>query len=171
MAHKSEQGKQYIRNRPGQYAYRVARRIIYIWTGFWSFNRAYLAEEPLDVPNICLSTTMTVLALAGLHRLYRANTGRTDAEYANKSLAARFAIVFVFFPLAYYFSHPETYYFRPVDPLIVVLAAYFVSNDSATTRRRFGKKSNPQQGENEALSWPSFPGIFRVLASCQAFKH
>ena len=127
MAHKSEQGKQYIRNRPGQYAYRVARRITYIWTGFWSFNRAYLAEEPLDVPNICLSTTMTVLALAGLHRLYRANTGRTDAEYANKSLAARFIIVFAFFPLAYYFSHPETYYFRPVDPLIVVLAAYCVT--------------------------------------------
>jgi hypothetical protein len=31
-----------------------------------------------------------------------------------------------FFPLAYYFSHPETYYFRPVDPLIVVLAAVFI---------------------------------------------
>jgi hypothetical protein len=132
MAHKSEQGKQYIRNHPGQYVYRVARRIIYIWTGFWSFKRAYLAEEPLDVPNIFLSTAMTVLALAGLRCLYRANTGRsengpTDAEGANKSLAARFIIVFGFFPLAYYFSHPETYYFRPVDPLIVVAAAYFVT--------------------------------------------
>jgi hypothetical protein len=47
--------------------------------------------------------------------------------------------VFVFFPLAYYFSHPETYYFRPVDPLIVVLAAYFVTE-------RFGGGSSATLG-------------------------
>ena len=117
MADKAQQAKQYIRSHPGKYVYRVGRRVVYIWTGFWSFDRAYLAEEPLDVPNIFLSTTMTVLALAGLRRVYRTDAG----------LGARFAIVFVFFPLAYYFSHPETYYFRPVDPLIVVLAAYFVT--------------------------------------------
>ena len=117
MAHKAQQARQYIRSHPAQYVYRVMRRVVYIWTGFWSFDRAYLAEEPLDVPNIFLSTTMTVLALGGLRRVYRADAG----------LASRFAIVFVFFPLAYYFSHPETYYFRPVDPLIVVLAAYFVT--------------------------------------------
>jgi 4-amino-4-deoxy-L-arabinose transferase-like glycosyltransferase len=117
MARKAQQAKEYIRNHPAQYGYRVVRRILYIWTGFWSFDRAYLAEEPLDVPNIFLSTTMTVLALAGLRRAWRADGG----------LAMRFAIVFIFFPLVYYFSHPETYYFRPVDPLIVVLAAHFVS--------------------------------------------
>jgi hypothetical protein len=130
MAHKAQQGKEYIRGHRAQYAYRIARRVVYIWTGFWSFNRAYLAEEPLDVPNIFLSTTMTALALAGLWRLHR---GHTDP-----GLAARFAIVFVFFPLAYYFSHPETYYFRPVDPLIVVLAAYFVSGRFAGGRKGAG---------------------------------
>ncbi len=128
MAHKAQQARQYIRSHPAQYAYRVLRRIIYIWTGFWSFNRAYLAEEPLDVPNIFLSTTMTVLALAGLRRVCRANA----------ALAGRFIIVFVFFPLAYYFSHPETYYFRPVDPLIVVLAAYFVTERLGERSREAG---------------------------------
>jgi len=117
MAHKAQQGKQYIHDHPAQYVYRVVRRAIYLWTGFWSFNRAYLAEEPLDIPNIFLGTTMTVLALAGLRRLIQSNA----------QLAARFVIVFVFFPLAYYFSHPETYYFRPVDPYLVVLAAYFIT--------------------------------------------
>ena len=129
MAHKAQQARQYIRSHPAQYVYRVMRRVVYIWTGFWSFDRAYLAEEPLDVPNIFLSTTMTVLALGGLRRVYRADAG----------LASRFAIVFVFFPLAYYFSHPETYYFRPVDPLIVVLAAYFVTE-------RFGGRSSATLG-------------------------
>jgi 4-amino-4-deoxy-L-arabinose transferase-like glycosyltransferase len=126
MARKAQQGKQYIRSHPAQYVYRVARRLVYIWTGFWSFDRAYLAEEPLDLPNIFLSTTMTALALAGLGRVWRADVG----------LAMRFVIVFVFFPLAYYFSHPETYYFRPVDPLIVVLTAYFVTARFGGATRR-----------------------------------
>jgi hypothetical protein len=139
MAYKAQQGRAYIRSHRAQYVYRVLRRIIYIWTGFWSFNRAYLAEEPLDVPNIFLSTTMTVLALGGLLRLYRTRTG--------PSLAARFALVFVFFPLAYYFSHPETYYFRPVDPLIVVLAAYFVTE-------RFGVRPQRKDGEAVLASSP-----------------
>ena len=139
MAHKLQQARQYIRSHPAQYVYRVARRVVYVWTGFWSFDRAYLAEEPLDVPNIFLSTTMTVLALGGLLRLYRTRTG--------PSLAARFALVFVFFPLAYYFSHPETYYFRPVDPLIVVLAAYFVTE-------RFGVRPQRKDGEAVLASSP-----------------
>jgi 4-amino-4-deoxy-L-arabinose transferase-like glycosyltransferase len=117
MAYKAQQAGQYIRSHRAQYLYRVVRRVAYVWTGFWSFNPIYLAEEPLDVPNIFLSTTMTVLALAGLRRLWLEHAG----------LAIRFAIVFVFFPLPYYFSHPETYYFRPVDPFIVVMAAYFVT--------------------------------------------
>ena len=82
---------------------------------------------------------MTVLALAGLHRLYRANVYRANTLRADAGLGVRFAIVFVFFPLAYYFSHPETYYFRPVDPLIVVLAAYFVTE-------RFGGRRQPAAG-------------------------
>ncbi len=145
MARKAQQAKQYIRSHPAQYVYRVLRRVVYIWTGFWSFNRAYLAEEPLDVPNIFLSTTMTVLALAGLRRLYRANVCRANAGRADAVLGARFAIVFVFFPLAYYFSHPETYYFRPVDPLIVVLAAYFVTE-------RFGGRIRRDPGASVLAS-------------------
>ncbi len=148
MAHKARQGKEYIRSHPGQYVYRVLRRVIYIWTGYWSFNRAYLAEEPLDVPNIFLSTTMTVLAFGGLWRLYRLDRDRSDRDRAQASLAVRFALVFIFFPLAYYFSHPETYYFRPVDPLIVVLAAYFVIE-------RFRVRMQRKDGRGTAALAPS----------------
>ncbi len=126
MEHKRLQAMDYIRAHPGWYAWMVLRRALYLWTGYWSFSPVYLAQEPLDPPNIFVATTMTVLALAGLRRALRANA----------ALGARFAIVFVFFPLVYYFSHPETYYFRPVDPLIVVLAAYFVAGRSGRQRRR-----------------------------------
>ena len=135
MEHKRRQAMDYIRAHPGWYAWMVLRRALYLWTGYWSFSPVYLAQEPLDPPNVFLATTMTVLALAGLRRLYRANA----------VLGARFAIVFVFFPLVYYFSHPETYYFRPVDPLIVVLAAYFVTG-------RFGRQSKRRRGDSVLAS-------------------
>ena len=104
------------------FAWMTFRRIVYMWTGYWSFDRAYLKDEPLDPPNIFVNTTMSILGLLGLWRVFQRDTG----------LAVRFAIVLFFFPLTYYFSHPETYYFRPVDPLIVVLAAVTVAGGSNT---------------------------------------
>jgi len=113
MHHKLEQAKAYIRTHPGWYAWMTARRVVYMWTGYWSFSHAYLKEEPLDPPNVLVDTTLTVLGLIGLWRVFRGDS----------SMGMRFAIVLFFFPLPYYFSHPETYYFRPADPLIVILAA------------------------------------------------
>jgi 4-amino-4-deoxy-L-arabinose transferase-like glycosyltransferase len=113
MDHKLRQAKDYIRSHPAWFAWMTLRRIVYMWTGYWSLDRNYLKDEPLDPPNILVNTTMTVLGLIGLHRLYKRAS----------PLATRFAIVLLFFPLTYYISHPETYYFRPVDPLILVLAA------------------------------------------------
>lgn len=117
MDHKLQQGKDYIRAHPAWYAWMTGRRIIYMWTGYWSFSREYLKDEPLDPPNIFVNTTMTILGLLGLRRVWQ-----TD-----RSVGMRFAIVMLFFPLAYYFTHPETYYFRPVDPLIVILAAIAIA--------------------------------------------
>jgi hypothetical protein len=88
-----------------------------MWTGYWSFSREYLKDEPLDPPNIFVDTALTILGVLGLRRVFLADSG----------LGMRFAIVLFFFPLAYYFSHPETYYFRPIDPLIVMLAAVAVT--------------------------------------------
>jgi 4-amino-4-deoxy-L-arabinose transferase-like glycosyltransferase len=136
MDHKLRQGKDYIRSHPAWFAWMTMRRIVYMWTGYWSFDRAYLKEEPLDPPNIFMNTTMTVLGLLGLWRVWRRDRG----------LAIRFAIVLLFFPLTYYFSHPETYYFRPVDPLIVVLAAVTVSGA-------------PQRGIATNIAGSSEPGL------------
>lgn len=117
MDHKMQQAKDYIRSHPAWYAWMTFRRIVYMWTGYWSFDAAYLKDEPLDPPNIFVNTTMSLLGLWGLALVWR----------RDRALAMRFAIVLFFFPLTYYFSHPETYYFRPVDPLIVVLAAVAVA--------------------------------------------
>ena len=37
-------------------------------------------------------------------------------------------MVFLFFPLIYYWTHPEDYYRRPIDPQYVVLATFAVTS-------------------------------------------
>ena len=90
-------------------------------------DRDYLKEEPLDPPNIFVDTTLSFLGLFGLWRVFQRDL----------AIGVRFAIVLVFFPLTYYLSHPETYYFRPVDPLIVILAAVAIAGRT--------KKASPLQ--------------------------
>jgi len=114
MDHKRQQAEAYIRAHRGWYLSMTLRRIAYMWTGYWSLAPEYLKEEPLDPPNIFVQTAVSLLALTGLWRAFRSNA----------ALAVRYAIVLACFPAAYYFSHPETYYLRPADPIFVVLAAF-----------------------------------------------
>jgi 4-amino-4-deoxy-L-arabinose transferase-like glycosyltransferase len=117
MEHKRQQAVDYIRAHPGWYVRMTLRRVLYIWTGYWSLDRAYLKDEPLDPPNILVATTFSVLALLGLRRVFQLDW----------AIGVRFAIVLGCFPLVYYLSHPETYYFRPVDPLLVVLTVVAIA--------------------------------------------
>ena len=133
MDHKLEQSKDFIRSHKAWFAWMTFRRIVYMWTGYWSFDRAYLKDEPLDPPNIFVDTTLTILAFWGLRRTWR----------RDRALGVRFAIVLLFFPLTYYFSHPETYYFRPVDPLIVVLAAIAVAGRSEPVQAQEPRELQP----------------------------
>jgi len=116
MARKREQAFQYISGHPGAFIFLSFRRMVYMWTNFWSFDHRYLHEEELDPPNILLCTTLTALALLGLRRGYREG-GLAVAPYA---------IALLFFPLVYCITHPEDYYRRPIDPIFVVPAVYEV---------------------------------------------
>ncbi len=71
MDHKMHQAKAYIRDHPAWYAWMCVRRAVYLWTGYWSFNRDYLAQEPMDLANIPFATCLTLLALLGLVTAWR----------------------------------------------------------------------------------------------------
>lgn len=115
---KFEEALTFIEAHRGLYVEMTLRRVVYFWTGFWSFSRRYLQEEPLDPPNIVFCTSLTVLTLLGLYRTFRVS-GDTAMPYA---------LVFFFFPMIYYLTHPEDYYRRPIDPLFAVLAAYAINS-------------------------------------------
>jgi len=126
MAHKKRQALDFIGSHRLWFAWMSLRRAVYMWTGFWSFAPQYLAQEPLDPPNVFLGTTVSALALTGLYRAFR----------NNRAMAIRFAIALFFFPLVYYISHPEAYYFRPLDPLLTVLVVYAVIDWKQRSRRQ-----------------------------------
>jgi 4-amino-4-deoxy-L-arabinose transferase-like glycosyltransferase len=116
MDHKMEQAKAYIHAHPAWYAWMCARRAVYIWTGYWSFDRDYLAQEPMDPANIPFATCLTLLAIAGLVLAWR----------RNKFNAIRYGGVMFLFPLTYYFAHPEPYHLRPLDPLLTILGCFAI---------------------------------------------
>jgi 4-amino-4-deoxy-L-arabinose transferase-like glycosyltransferase len=116
MDHKAAQASAYIHAHPGWYAWMCARRAVYLWTGYWSFDSRYLAMEPTDPPNIFFASSMTLLGLVGLYRARRAHPGEV----------LRYAGVLFLFPVMYYFAHPEPYHMRPLDPLLIILGCYAI---------------------------------------------
>ena len=116
MAHKRSQALAFITRHPGAFFLTTLGRIMFTWTGYWSLDRDYLKQEPLDPPNIFLCTTLTVLALLGLRRALRADW----------SSNLPYMLVLFAFPLIYYITSPEVYYRRPIDPFVVILAVVAV---------------------------------------------
>jgi len=114
MDHKAAQAHAYIAAHRGWYVKMCIRRAVYMWTGFWSFNPAYLSEEPMDPYNIPFATCFTLTGLVGLFFLWR----RQRFE------AIRYAGILLLFPMMYYLAHPEPYHLRPLDPIMVMLSCY-----------------------------------------------
>lgn len=128
---KGQQASAYIESHPMWYAGMVARRVVYIWTGFWSFSSRYRADtyanHGIDVVTVPLLLLLTILTFMGLHRAFR----RKGAH-----VAAPYALVLLFFPLIYYLTHGGGWYRCPMDPFIVALASYEVHSRVVDWLRR-----------------------------------
>jgi len=126
MDRKLQEATGYIHDHPRWYAWMCARRALYLWTGYWSFDKSYLAMEPTDPENVPFATCLTLLGLLGLLMAWL----RRSCD------AIRYGGVLFLFPLIYYFTHPEPYHMRPLDPLLVILACYAILK----FKERVGKK-------------------------------
>jgi len=116
MAKKMGQAMSFISSHPGTYALLVLRRIIYTWTGYWSFARDYLAVEDMDPWNMVMSIPVTILMLLGLRRAFK----------ERKDTAALYAAIIIVYPLIYYIVHPHLRYRHVIDPYVVALACYAI---------------------------------------------
>jgi 4-amino-4-deoxy-L-arabinose transferase-like glycosyltransferase len=105
---------EFIRSHPGFFVWVTVRRILLTWTGFWSFSRQFLANEPFEIPNMALSLTTLVLLIRGIRRAW--NSARIDSMPIFLCLLA--------IPAVYYVTHVDANYRHPVDPQIILLAVY-----------------------------------------------
>lgn len=129
MAHKQQQALAFIEANKAWYVEMTLRRWLYLWTGFWSFDKSYLEGEPMDPPNIVLNLVLLVLVFAGLRR----------AIHERREQVPPYLLLFLFFPLVYCLTHPEVYYMRPLDPFMILLAAYALA--------RYASAIQPAAGE------------------------
>jgi hypothetical protein len=118
MAEKRAQGRDFLVNHPGIFLWRSVRRFIYMWTGYWTFDKVYLQEETFDPENIPFCAAMTGIALIGLRKMLQRDAQKTMP----------FAIMLVVFPLVYYFTVPAMAYRQPLEPEIVILACCAVAS-------------------------------------------
>jgi hypothetical protein len=115
MAAKRRRAIDYITTHPGAYTWRSLRHVLFMWTGFWSFDPDYLRQEPFDPANICLLSVLSLLSIIGLYCMFREGRGTTAMLYG---------LVLLAFPIPYYLSHLDPGFRHPVDPLLVILACF-----------------------------------------------
>jgi len=117
MAKKQREALDFIGTHRALFLKTTVRRVIYVWTSFWSWDYARLGDEPLDKPNIFFCTSFTILALIGFRRAWQ----------FDPASVIPYALVLFSYPLVYYVTHNDMRYRRPIDPMMVVLAVVAIA--------------------------------------------
>jgi hypothetical protein len=102
-----------LRNHP-HYEFLIVktlRRIVYYWTGYWSFSADELRDQPYTPGTVFYLTSVTMFMLLGLRSLWR--TSRTTVM--------PYLLLIGSFPITYYLTHPMMDYRQPLEPAVVVL--------------------------------------------------
>ena len=122
MAEKKQLAIAEVREHPARFAWTTLRRIAFTWTGYWNLSAAFRRIEPFAIPNIVITTLLSVFAGFGLARGF--------------SCARRFAVFFAWlllvFPAVYYITHPSMLYRHPLDPLLVLLGVSAFTRPGST---------------------------------------
>jgi 4-amino-4-deoxy-L-arabinose transferase-like glycosyltransferase len=136
MAQKWVMTREFIEKHPRIFVWRSVRRFLYVWTGYWSFRKIYLSEEPFDVVDIPCRTALTIFAVIGLWGKFR-----EDA-----SNAIPYLLAMLVYPMVYYITHPEIAYREPIDPEILILGCCAI-----VAWRLRGRQKKGQTGKQEAI--------------------
>ncbi|MGD0683034.1 MAG: glycosyltransferase family 39 protein [Terracidiphilus sp.] len=90
---------------------KTLRRIVYYWTGYWSFSAEELRAQPFTLENCFYLTCITLLMLRGIRRFWR----------QNRTALWPYLVLICIFPLTYYMTKPIMDYRQAIEPAVVVL--------------------------------------------------
>ena len=142
MADKEREAFRFMRAHPGDTAYFMFRRFVENWlavtdtpTDVWSHSPPHIRAF------LVLNVLLSLLTLLGAMFVYR----------ARHAAAFPFTMVPLIFALVFYLTHSSLRYRFPMDPIMMVLAAYGVGYLVSTARGRI------LQTREAASPAPSFP--------------
>jgi hypothetical protein len=123
------QALDFIVAHPGTFIWLTLKRVLYFWTGNSQLLQIFPLSGRFVAARYVLFTTISVLAFAGLFVAFR-----------NRNPAVPlFAIALIVFPLVYYVTHPTPRYRHPIEPAMIVLIAYVMTNAFA---RRYPRNAH-----------------------------
>lgn len=127
---RGEEAVSFIRNNPGTFARLCAKRFLYFWAGTpRSVNWKSGAESWKNIAAVVEFRNSGYLALSVL-----AFWGLSLALRRGTPSAFLFATSLLIYPLVYYVVFPHPRYRHPIEPLMVILAAFLVSQTSTFRR-------------------------------------
>ena len=136
----AEQGRlarEWIEQNPGRFALLTARRFIFFWDGM---PRVSDVEGLIAIKNLLFLAT-SVLAVGGLLLAWK---HRIHGVFL-------FAALLIFYPLVYYVCFPELRYRHPIDPQLLILGVYLVSETRSATSARNDSEELSELSPSEAL--------------------
>lgn len=113
LAEKHTLAVNFIEQHPAFFLKASLRRAVCFWTAYWSFSRAYLADQPTEIPDMLFSIALAIFMLLGARRLWR----------EDKTAALPYLILMALFPVAYFFTHASPDYRQPIEPEIIALVS------------------------------------------------
>ncbi len=139
LAFCADQGRlarQWIAQNPGKFAVITLRRVYFYWNGIPRLaEKQWLAETK--------NTHTLLLSVLGIWWLLLALKRRVHGVFL-------FATLLVFYPLVYYICFPEPRYRHPIDPELVILGVYLISEArprSSAARGDERELADPEQDE------------------------
>ncbi len=112
-ADQGRRAREWIAENPGKFAVITLRRIYFFWNGLPRLaQRPWLAETK--------NTHILLVSVLGLGGLLLALKRRVHGVFL-------FATLLAFYPLVYYICFPEPRYRHPIDPALIILGVYLVS--------------------------------------------
>jgi 4-amino-4-deoxy-L-arabinose transferase-like glycosyltransferase len=108
----------FIAAQPGTFFALTLKRVLYFWTGNPQLLQIFPLSGRFVTARYVLFTLVSVLAFLGLMLAFRSHNPAVPL----------FAITLLVFPIVYYITHPTPRYRHPIEPAMVVLGVYALTN-------------------------------------------
>jgi GT2 family glycosyltransferase/4-amino-4-deoxy-L-arabinose transferase-like glycosyltransferase len=139
--------KEWIAQNPGKFAVITLRRIYYFWNGI-----PRLAKQPW-LAELKNSHTL-LLSVLGIWGLLLAWKRRVHGVFL-------FASLMLVYPLVYYVCFPEPRYRHPIDPQLIILGVYLISESKSRTAPGDTEQTSAALDQDEVL--PQFHTLSVII--------